>query len=84
LARSNACQKSDLPSFYNFQIGSSRAARGDYEFFSRVDIELDQFYQEAHRNDSFLTEHYDPQTETTVYGLERMSPEDHAAFLMAA
>ncbi len=57
-----------------------RAARGDYEFFSSVDIELDQLYQEAQRNGFVLSEKWEKET-GTVYTIERMSPEDYAAFL---
>ena len=58
-----------------------RAAHGDYEFFSSVDVELWELEQEAQRNGYILTEHWDKQTGTTAYTIEQMSPEDHAAFL---
>jgi hypothetical protein len=61
-----------------------RAARGDYEFLSSVDIESWEFEQEAQRNGFILTEHWDKQTGTTAYTIEQMSPEDHAAYLEEA
>lgn len=56
-----------------------RVARGDYDFFSSVDIELDELQQEAQRN-GFILEctwnGYD-----LVYTIEQMSPEEHAVYL---
>ena len=54
-----------------------RATRGDYQFFSSVDIELDQLYREAQRNGYILAENWDKET-GIVYTLEKMSPEDWA------
>ncbi len=56
-----------------------RVARGDYEFFSSVDIELWELIQEAQRNGFILEWNWDGQD--IVYTCEQMSPEDHAAFL---
>ncbi len=56
-----------------------RVARGDYEFFSRVDIELDELQQEAQRNGFVLAWNWDGQD--VVYTIEQMDPSDHAAFL---
>ena len=56
-----------------------RVARGDYEFFSSVDIELRELEQEAQRNGFVLEWNWDGQD--FVYTCEQMSPEDHAAFL---
>jgi hypothetical protein len=56
-----------------------RVARGDYEFFSSVDIELWELEQEAQRNGFVLEWNWDGQD--FVYTIEQLSPEDHAAFL---
>jgi hypothetical protein len=56
-----------------------RVARGDYEFFSRVDIELRELEQEAQREGFVLDSNWDGQH--LVYTLEPMSREDHAACL---
>ena len=50
-----------------------RGVRGDYEFCSSVDIELDRLYQEVHHHGFFLTDDYDPQTGTTCSRIEQMS-----------
>src|SRR5260370_13952528 len=56
-----------------------RVARGDYEFFSSVDIELGELEQEAQRNGFVLDSNCDGQH--LVYTIEPMSRADHAAFL---
>ena len=56
-----------------------RLARGDYEFFSSVDIELRELEQEAQRNGFVLEWNWDGQD--FVYTIEQLSPENHAAFL---
>ena len=56
-----------------------RIARGDYEFFSSVDIELRELEQEAQRNGFVLECNWDGQD--FVYTIEQLSPEDYAAFL---
>gem|GEM_PF-6724957 len=56
-----------------------RVARGDYDFFSSVDVELWELVQEAQRNGFILAWNWDGQD--IVYTCEQMSPEDHAAFL---
>lgn len=56
-----------------------RVARGDYDFFSSVDVELWELVQEAQLNGFILTWNWDGQD--IVYTCEQMSPEDHAAFL---
>jgi len=56
-----------------------RVARGDYEFFSSVDIELRELEQEAQRNGFVLECNWDGQD--FVYTIEQLSPEDYAAFL---
>ncbi len=56
-----------------------RVARGDYEFFSSVDIELRELEQEAQWNGFVLEGKWDGQH--LVYAIEQMSPEEHAAFL---
>ena len=56
-----------------------RVARGDYEFFSSVDIELRELEQEAQRNGFVLEWNWDGQD--FVYTCEQMEPSDHAAFL---
>lgn len=58
-----------------------RVARGDYEFFSSVDIELDELQQEAQRNGFILDSRWDNSKQELTYAIEQMSPEDHAAFL---
>lgn len=58
-----------------------RVARGDYEFFSSVDIELDELQQEALRNGFVLDNTFDVGKNDFVYTCEPMSPEDYAAFL---
>jgi hypothetical protein len=54
-------------------------ARGDDEFFSRVDIELGELERRAQRNGFVLDSNWDGQH--LVYTREPMSREDHAAFL---
>ena len=56
-----------------------RVARGDYEFFSSVDIELRELEQEAQRNGFVLDSNWGGQH--LVYTIEQLSPEDYAAFL---
>jgi hypothetical protein len=56
-----------------------RVARGDYEFFSSVDIELDELTQEAQHNGFVLDATWDGNE--LVYTIEQMSPEEHAAYL---
>ena len=56
-----------------------RVARGDYEFFSSVDIDLDELQQEANRNGFYLDSTWDGSK--LVYTIEQMSPEEYAAFL---
>lgn len=56
-----------------------RLARGDYEFFSSVDIELRELEQEAQRNGFVLDSNWDGQH--LVYTIEQLEPSDHAAFL---
>ncbi len=56
-----------------------RVARGDYEFFASVDIELRELEQEAQRNGFVLEWNWDGQD--IVYTCEQMSPEDYTAFL---
>ncbi len=56
-----------------------RVARGDYEFFSSVDIELDELTQEAQHNGFVLDSTWDGNE--LVYTIEQMSPEEHAAYL---
>jgi hypothetical protein len=56
-----------------------RVARGDYEFFSNVDIELNELIQEAQRNGFILDWNWNGQD--IVYTCEQMSPEDNTAFL---
>lgn len=56
-----------------------RVARGDYEFFASVDIELRELEQEAQRNGFVLEWNWDRQD--IVYTCVQMSPEDYAAFL---
>jgi hypothetical protein len=80
LARSIELWKRRNAEFLQLPDLKHRVAHGDYEFFSRVDIELNQFYWEAQRNGFVLTEKWDKAT-GTVYTIEKMSPEDHAAFL---
>jgi hypothetical protein len=80
LARSIELWKRRNAEFLQLPDLKHRAARGDNEFFSSMDIELDQFYQEAQRNGFVLTEKWDKET-GTVYTIEKMSPQDHAAFL---
>jgi hypothetical protein len=58
-----------------------RVARGDYDFFSSVDIELDELQQEANRNGFVLEWSWDENKQEIVYTIEQMSPEEHAAFL---
>jgi hypothetical protein len=50
---------------------SADRARGDYEFFSRVDIELRELEQEAQRDGFVLDSNWDGQH--LVYTLEPMS-----------
>jgi hypothetical protein len=56
-----------------------RVARGDYEFFSSVDVELDELQQEAQRNGFILDSSWDGSK--LVYTIEQMTPEEHAAYL---
>ena len=56
-----------------------RVARGDYEFFASVDIELRELEQEAQWNGFVLEGKWDGQH--LAYTIEQMSPKDHAAFL---
>ncbi len=56
-----------------------RVARGDYDFFSRVDIELDELEQEAQHNGFILDSTWNGRE--LVYTIEQMSPEEHAAYL---
>lgn len=56
-----------------------RVARGDYDFFSRVDIELDELQQEAQHNGFILDSSWNGRE--LVYTIEQMSPEEHAAYL---
>ncbi len=58
-----------------------RCARGDYDFFSSVDIELDELEQEAKYNGFVLDSSWDNDKKDLVYTIKQMSPEDHAAFL---
>jgi hypothetical protein len=58
-----------------------RVARGDYDFFSSVDVELNGLEQEAQRNGFVLQGNWDENKQEIVYTIEQMSPEDHAAFL---
>ncbi|GHO73279.1 hypothetical protein KSD_10500 [Ktedonobacter sp. SOSP1-85] len=56
-----------------------RIARGDYQFFSSVDIELDELQQEAQRNGFLLDAGWDGNK--LVYTIEQMTPEEHEAYL---
>ena len=56
-----------------------RVARGDYEFFSSVEVELRELEQEAQRNGFVLAWNWDGQD--FVSTIEELSPENHAAFL---
>ena len=56
-----------------------RVARGDYDFFSSVDVELDELQQEAQRNGFILDSNWDGSK--LVYTKEQMTPEEHAAYL---
>jgi hypothetical protein len=58
-----------------------RVARGNYEFISSVDIELHELQREAERNGFVLTWNWDENKQEIVYTIERLSPEDYAAFL---
>lgn len=58
-----------------------RVAHGDYEFFSSVDIELDELEREAQRNGFVLEWNWDENKQNFVYTIEQLSPGDHAAFL---
>jgi hypothetical protein len=58
-----------------------RVARGDYDFFSSVDIELRELLQEAQLNGFILDCNWDENKQDIVYTIEQMSPEDYAAFL---
>jgi hypothetical protein len=64
----------------NSPLVKRRIARGDYEFFSSVDIELDKLQQEAQRNGFVLESTWDKYT-GAVDTIKQISPEDHAAFL---
>jgi hypothetical protein len=64
----------------NSPLVKRRVARGDYEFFSSVDIELDKLQQEAQRNGFVLESTWDKHT-GTVDTIKQISSEDHAAFL---
>jgi hypothetical protein len=66
---------SQLPNF------KRKVARGDYDFFSSVDIELDKLEGEAQRNGFVLESNWDENKQEIVYTIEQMSPEDYAAFL---
>src|SRR5262245_29982795 len=56
-----------------------RVARGDYDFFSSVDVELRELMREAERNGFILDWEWDGHDFT--YTIEQMSPEEYAAFL---
>jgi hypothetical protein len=58
-----------------------RVARGEYDFISSVDIELDELEREAMRNGFALENNFDVDKDEFVYTCEPMSPEDYAAFL---
>jgi len=66
---------SQLPHF------KRRVARGDYDFFSSVDIELDKLEQEVQQNGFIFKCNWDKNKLETVYTIEQMSQEDYAAFL---
>ena len=57
-----------------------RVARGDYDFFSNVDIELDELQQEANHHGFYLNSAWDGSD--LVYTIEPMSQSEHAAYLM--
>jgi hypothetical protein len=63
----------------NSPLVERRVARGNYEFFSSVDIELRELEQEAQRNGFVLAWNWDGQD--LVYTVAQLSPEDYAAFL---
>jgi hypothetical protein len=58
-----------------------RVARGDYDFFSSVDVELRELEEEAQRSGFVLESNWDESKQDIVYTIEQMSPEDYAAFL---
>jgi hypothetical protein len=58
-----------------------RVARGDYDFISSVDVEMDELRREAERNGFILDWIWDEEKWELVYNIEQMSPEDYAAFL---
>src|SRR6266496_5534902 len=53
-----------------------RIARGDYESFSSVDIELDKLMEEAQRNGFVFEWRWDGDTQDFIYTIEKMSLED--------
>ena len=59
-----------------------RCEKGDYDFFSSVDIGLDELRQEAQRNGFRLEWTWDPTKQQIVYGIERMTPEEYEAYLV--
>ncbi len=71
--------QSDMAPFDQLPDVKRRVARGDYEFVSRVDIELDEIEREAQRNGFVLDSNRDGQH--LVYTIQPMSRKDHAAFL---
>lgn len=60
---------------------NERAAEGDYDFFPRVDIELDELRQEAQRNGLVLEGTWDEAKQHIVSLIERMTPEPYATYL---
>jgi hypothetical protein len=62
----------------NSPLVKRRVARGDYECFSSVDIELRELEQEVQRNGIDLDPNWEGQH--LVSTIEPMSREDHAAF----
>lgn len=65
-----------LPDFHR------RCERGNYDFFSSVDSDLDDLRQEAQQHGFRLEWTWDPTSQQIVYGIERMTPEEYEAYLI--
>lgn len=61
-----------------------RCARGDYDFFSRVDLDLDRLREVAQQHGFRLDWTWNSSKQQIVYGIEQMPPEEYEPYLMAS
>jgi hypothetical protein len=59
-----------------------RCERGDYDFFSSADLDLDHLREVAQQHGFRLDWTWDSTKQQSVYEIEQMTPEGYEAYLM--